>query len=98
VNTRLIYKQNLLINYFAGAGAAAGAGAGAGAGAAASGAGAGAGAGASTAGVGAGSSAFLHPTIEIDKEATNSIATKMANIFFIYGKPPFKDLIKVLLV
>jgi hypothetical protein len=50
-------------------------------------------AGASTAGAGAGSSAFLHPTTERDKEATNIIATKMANIFFINGKHPFKDLI-----
>jgi hypothetical protein len=54
----------------------------------------GAGAGASTLGAGAGSSAFLHPITESDKEATNSIAIKMANIFFIIGKPPFKDLIK----
>ncbi|MDD5524861.1 MAG: hypothetical protein PHV90_06430 [Smithella sp.] len=84
-----------LKNYFAGAGATSGAGAGA---LAASGAGAGTGAGASTAGAGAGSSAFLHPTTEIDKDATNSIATKIANIFFIIRKPPFKDLIKIVLI
>ena len=96
-----IYLQIYFLNYFAGAGAgAAGAGAGAasGAGAGAAASGAGAGAGASTAGAGAGSSAFLHPKTETDKEATNSMATKMANIFFINGKPPFKDLINVLLV
>ena len=83
-----IYLQIYFLNYFAGAGAgAAGAGAGA-----ASGAGAGAGAGASTVGAGAGSSAFLHPTTDRDKEATSIMATKIANIFFIIGKPPFKDL------
>jgi hypothetical protein len=92
-----IYLQICFLNYFAGAGAGAASGAGAGA---ASGAGAGAGAasgagagaGSSTAGAGAGSSAFLHPTTERDKEATSIIATKIANIFFIIGKPPFKDL------
>jgi hypothetical protein len=67
-------------NYFAGAGATGAAGA---AGALVAGAGAASGAGASTLGAGAGSSAFLHPTTERDKEATNSIATKMANILFI---------------
>jgi len=75
-------------NYFAGAGAGAASGAGAGA---ASGAGAGAASGAgatgaSTAGAStAGSSAFLQPTTARDKEATKSIATKIANIFFING-------------
>ncbi|KUG22399.1 hypothetical protein ASZ90_007803 [hydrocarbon metagenome] len=49
-------------------------------------------------GAGAGSSAFLHPTTDRDKDATNSIATKIANIFFIIRKPPFKDLIKVVLI
>jgi len=93
-----IYLQIYFLNYFAGAGAgAAGAGAGAASGAGAgagvaSGAGAGAGAGASTVGAGAGSSAFLHPTTDRDKEATSIMATKIANIFFIIGKPPFKDL------
>ena len=77
----------VLNNYFAGAGTAVAAGAGAAAGA---GTAVATGAGAS----GAVSSAFLHPTTERDKEATNSIATKRANIFFIYGKPPFKDFIK----
>jgi hypothetical protein len=80
MNARLICLQiYFLNNYFAGAGAASGAGAGAAAGA---GAGAASGAGAA-AGAGAGSSAFLHPTTEREKEATNSIATKMANNFFI---------------
>jgi hypothetical protein len=74
-----IYLQICFLNYFAGAGAGAASGAGAGA-------------GSSTAGAGAGSSAFLHPTTERDKEATSIIATKIANIFFIIGKPPFKDL------
>jgi hypothetical protein len=43
--------------------------------------------GASTFGAsaGAGSSAFLQPTTARDKEATNSIEIKMANIFFING-------------
>jgi len=52
----------------------------------------GAGAGASTlAGSAGASSFFLQPTTDRDKEATNSTATKMANTFFINGKPPFKD-------
>jgi hypothetical protein len=77
-----------LSNYFAGAGAGA-----------ASGAGAGAGTGASTLGASAGASSFfLQPMTARDKEATNSIATKMANIFFINSKPPFKDLIKVVFI
>jgi hypothetical protein len=80
----IFLSANFLSNYFAGAGAGAGAASGAGAGAGAAASGAGAGAGASTAGAsGAGSSAFLHPTTERDTAATNSIATKMANIFFI---------------
>jgi hypothetical protein len=84
VNTRLICLQiYFLSNYFAGAAAGAAGAAGAAAGALVAGAGAGAGAGASTLGAGAGSSAFLHPTTERDKEATNSIATKIANILFI---------------
>jgi hypothetical protein len=83
----LIYPAVLLLsNYFAGAGAGAASGAGAAGAGAASGAGAGA-TGASTLGAsaGAGSSAFLQPTTAKDKEATKSIATKMANIFFING-------------
>jgi hypothetical protein len=71
----------------AGAGAGAGTAVAAGAGTAVA-----AGAGASTVGAGAVSSAFLQPTTAMDKEATNSIATKIANIFFINREPPFKDL------
>ncbi len=97
VNVRFIYNAAFLPNNYLAAGAGAGAGAASGAGAgAASGAGAGAasGAGASTAGASAGavSSAFLQPTTARDNEATNSIATKIANIFFINREPPFKDL------
>jgi hypothetical protein len=34
----------------------------------------------------------LQPTTANDSEATNSIATKIANIFFINREPPFKVL------
>jgi len=92
----LLIKVALYQSNYLAAGAASGTGAASGAGAgAASGAGAGAasGAGASTAGASAGavSSAFLQPTTANDSEATNSIATKIANIFFINREPPFKD-------
>jgi hypothetical protein len=80
-NVRLICPTDLLrSNYFAGAGAGAASGAGT-----AVAAGAGCATGASTLGAGAVSSAFLQPTTAKVKEATNSIATKIANIFFING-------------
>jgi hypothetical protein len=86
MNVLLICPAALFLSdYFAGAGAGTAVAAGAGTAVAA-------GAGASTVGAGAGSSAFLQPTTARDKEATNSIATKIANIFFINREPPFKDL------
>jgi hypothetical protein len=84
-----LFANVFLNDYFAGAGTTVAAGAGTTVAT---------GAGAATVGAGAGSSAFLHPTTERDREATNNIATNIANIFFIIGKPPFKDLIKVVLI